>query len=192
MQITAFGDSITEGVIGIKPEENWLVLLAQKLGDGYTLTNAGVGGNSAREAMMRFDKDVLATNPDLVLLEFGGNNNDVSKPQRIVDDDEFIDILNNFKDRLPEQCGCIMMTFPPIIDEWHAYRKFYDDGKVDCRLEPQRDIVREFARKNNWPLLDLHKLMFRRRYDFILNDGVHFNPAGHAFLAEQMYLMLKH
>lgn len=53
-RIVAFGDSITESVIGIRPEENWLRLLQAKLGDRAVAFNAGVGGNSAREAMARF------------------------------------------------------------------------------------------------------------------------------------------
>ena len=31
MKIVAFGDSITEGVIGVTPEQNWLKLLGSKL-----------------------------------------------------------------------------------------------------------------------------------------------------------------
>ena len=82
MKIVAFGDSITEGRAGgITPEQNWLNLLGQKLGSDFELFNAGVGGNSAREAMGRFEKDVLSHAPDVVLLEFGGNNHDPA-PER--------------------------------------------------------------------------------------------------------------
>lgn len=89
MVVVAFGDSITQGVIGVKPEENWLRLLGGMLGDGYALINAGVGGNSAREAMARYDRDVLAKKPDLILIEFGGNNHDPGNQKRRVDDTEF-------------------------------------------------------------------------------------------------------
>ena len=82
MKIVAFGDSITEGLAGgITPEQNWLNQLSKKLGSGFELVNAGVGGNSSREAMARYERDVLAHDPDIVLLEFGGNNHDPA-PER--------------------------------------------------------------------------------------------------------------
>ena len=190
MRIVAFGDSITEGVIGITPDQNWLKILGSKLGSGYELFNAGVGGNSAREAMARFEKDVLSRQPDAVLIEFGGNNHDPWKPERRVDDAEFKQHLIHFKENLPKQCRVIMITFPPVIDEWHSYSKICN-GKVDSLMDSQRRIVRDFAGENGWPLLDLYQLMYDRRYDLILKDGVHLNPAGQRFFAEEMYKLMK-
>ena len=85
----------------------------------------------------------------------------------------------------------MMITFPPIIDEQHASWKLVPDGKVDDRLQSQRQIVRDFAAENGWPLLDLHKLMYPRRYELILKDGVHLNPSGQAFFAEEVYKLMK-
>ena len=59
MKIVAFGDSITQGY-GVDPEQCWLKYLGKKLGNTFDLINAGVGGNSAREAMARYEKDVLS------------------------------------------------------------------------------------------------------------------------------------
>ena len=191
MRIVAFGDSITEGKTGVTPDQNWLLLLGKKLGPRYELFNAGVGGNSAREAMARFEKDVLARDPDAVLLEFGGNNNDPRNPDRQVDDAEFKRHLLDFSSRLPENCKVVMITFPPIIDEQHAWSVLIPGGKVDVQLDPQRQIVRGFAAENGWPLLDLYRLMYPRRYELILPDGVHLNPAGHVFFAEAVYQLLK-
>ena len=191
MRIVAFGDSITEGKTGVTPDQNWLLLLGKKLGPRFELINAGVGGNSAREAMARFEKDVLARDPDAVLLEFGGNNNDPRNPDRQVDDAEFKRHLLDFRSRLPENCKVVMITFPPIIDEQHAWRVLIPGGKVDVQLDPQREIVRGFAAENGWPLLDLYRLMYPRRYELILKDGVHLNPAGHVFFAEAVYQLLK-
>ena len=191
MKIVAFGDSITEGKTGIAPEQNWLLLLGRKLGPGFELFNAGVGGNSAREAMARYEKDVLALKPDAILLEFGGNNNDPRNPDRQVNDAEFRQHLLNFRSRLPKNCKAVMITFPPIIDEQHAWRNLIPGGKLDDRLQSQRQIVRDFAAENRWPLLDLYRLIWNRRYELILPDGVHLNPAGHRFFAEAVYQLIK-
>ncbi len=191
MRIVAFGDSITAGTTGVKPEENWLRLLGKKVGPGFELFNAGVGGNSAREAMARYEKDVLARDPDAILIEFGGNNNDPYNAQRRVDDTEFKQHLIQFKNRLPKSCRVMMITFPPVIDELHAWRNQIKTGSLDANLHSQRQIVRDFAAENGWPLLDLYKLMYPRRYELILKDGVHLNPAGQEFFAEAVYQLMK-
>ena len=193
LTIVAFGDSITEGRTGVTPEDNWLLKLGSKLGKEYKLYNAGVGGNSAREAMRRYERDVLACNPDIVLVEFGGNNHDPSplRKSRRVTDKEFRSLLEKFKAGLPANCKVVMITFPPIIDEQHVYFKRVPGGKVDAELQSQRQIVRDFARKNGYPLLDLYKLIYPRRYEFVLRDGVHLSPAGHTFFAEEVEKCLK-
>ena len=193
MNIVAFGDSITEGRTGITPEQNWLYLLGKKLGEGYTLFNAGVGGNSAREAMARYDRDVLANHPDLIILEFGGNNHD-PKPgheARRVSNEEFASLLNEFRRKLPTGCQVVMVTFPPIVNEHHLYYPMVPEGKVDEEIQPQRQMVRDFAAENGWPLLDLYTLIWPRRDEFILPDGVHLTAAGNAFFAEKTYELLK-
>lgn len=192
MNIVAFGDSITQGTIGIKKEENWLLLLEKMCNDpALHFFNAGVGGNSAREAMARYEKDVLAKEPDLIFLEFGGNNRDPWNEARRVDDEEFLSHLENFRAHLPAGCRVVVLTFPPLISQWHVYSKACPGRDIDKDVEPQREIVRNFARENHFPLLDLHKLMFSRKEELLLPDGVHFNPAGHQFFAEKMYELLK-
>ena len=62
---------------------------------------------------------------------------------------------------------------------------------MNIRLESQRQIIRDFAAANNWPLLDLYKLMYDQRYELILDDGVHLNPAGQIFFAEEVYKLMK-
>ena len=193
LTIVAFGDSITEGRTGVTPEDNWLLKLGSKLGDEYKLYNAGVGGNSAREAMRRYEKDVLACNPDIVLVEFGGNNHDPApaRKSRRVSDKEFVSLLEKFKAGLPANCKVVMITFPPIIDEQHVYFKRVPGGKVDAELQSQRQIVRDFAKKNGYPLVDLYKLVYPDRYKLVLRDGVHLSPAGHTFFAQEVEKCLK-
>ena len=193
LRIVAFGDSITEGRTGVKLADNWLLKLGKKLGRGVSLYNAGVGGNSAREAMARYGSDVLARRPDIILLEFGGNNHDPAPERRgrRVSDREFRSLLEKFKAGLPRNCKVVMITFPPIINEKHVYGKRVPGGKVDEELQSQRQIVRDFARENGWPLLDLYKLIYPRRSEFILPDGVHLSSAGHTFFAEEAAKVLK-
>ncbi|MBQ7178672.1 MAG: DUF4838 domain-containing protein [Victivallales bacterium] len=188
--IVAFGDSIVEGVCGgIKPEENWLNLLQAKLGNGYKLINAGVGGNSAREAMARYERDVLKHNPDVVLIEFGGNNHDPFNTLRQVSDKELTRLLEAFKCGLPNGCQVIVCTFPPILDDKHCYRDAdaFKGKSIDKSMDAQRDIVRKFAADNGYVLLDLYKTIYDRRYELIFDDGVHLNQEGQKVFAQEAY-----
>jgi len=69
--IVCFGDSLTQGV-GASQEHDYPSLLAQML--QMPTINAGVGGNTTRDALERLDRDVLQKNPRLVIVEFCGND----------------------------------------------------------------------------------------------------------------------
>ncbi|MCK5802244.1 MAG: hypothetical protein KAI66_05400 [Lentisphaeria bacterium] len=198
--IVGFGDSIT---LCSRPAEGrkWLQLLNAQLEGAYpecrfTVINSGVGGNSAREAMERFDADVAAHRPDIVLLQFGGNNLKRLDPGQMVDLDEFRTHLKRFQAGMVKlgEPTVIVITFPPIVDSWHAkamnyslemYEKW---GGVDAFIEVYRAETRVFARSNGHSLLDLSvELRQRAPSDpgrFILPDGVHLTDAGNRVLAD--------
>ena len=193
MIIAAFGDSIMEGRTGISPGESWFTLLQSELGGCHTLVNAGVGGNSAREAFARWEKDVLSHSPDFIMVELGGNNHDPRPGHefRRVDDEEFLQILKSIRASLPENFPVCALTFPPIINEQHLFYPMVPGGKVDEELQSQRQILRDFARENNWEVLDLYEIFYPHRRELILPDGIHLNPAGHRLLKEVILKMLK-
>ena len=192
VRIVAFGDSITQGKIGIDPSQNWLRILQRELGDGVVTFNAGVGGNSAREAMARFETDVLARRPDVLLVEFGGNNHDPWNSARRVDDAEFVRHLETLRSRLPAGCRAFAVTFPPVVDDWHAYghHELFPDG-LDAAMDGQREILRRFARESGWPVIDLYAILKDRRREVVLRDGVHLNPAGQRAFADAVRAALE-
>ena len=190
--IVAFGDSITKASIGIYPDgKPWTTLLGEKLGDKYNVINAGFNGNSAREAMARCQKDVISCNPDLVLLEFGGNNNDPFNKARQVSLEELKKHLADFKAMLPAKTKVVVVTFPPVIDEKHWIHTQLPDLKLDEALEVYRNTTREFAAANGYPVFDLYKIIYPDRYKLILDDGVHLNQAGQVVFAEKMFELLQ-
>lgn len=193
MKIAAFGNSITEARSGIAPEQGWGCLLQKKFGSRHTFINAGVGGNSAREAAARWERDVLSHRPDYILFELGGNNHDPrpGHEHRRVTDGEFLDILKRLHASLPPDFPAAALTFPPVIDEQHQFFPLVPGGKVDEELDSQRRILRDFAAEKGWDILDLHRIFYPRRYELILPDGVHLNPAGNLLLAEKVLELLK-
>jgi len=198
--IVGFGDSIT--LCSRQPEGGkWLQLLNAQLDEAcpatdFTVINSGVGGNSARQAMARFEEDVAAHGPDIVLLQFGGNNSKRLDPEQMVDMDEFRQHLTRFREGMAAlgDPAVMVITFPPVIDQWHTKAMSYplemyrEWGGTDAFVEVYRAETRAFAQSNGYPLLDLSlELRQRAPHDpgrFILPDGVHLTDAGNRVLVD--------
>jgi acyl-CoA thioesterase I len=78
--IVAVGSSSTAGVGASSPAATYPARLEALLRDRaggampITVLNRGVGGEEIRDMLARFDRDVLAANPDLVLWQLGTNS----------------------------------------------------------------------------------------------------------------------
>ncbi len=73
--IVAFGDSLTAG-LGVPPGKSYpddLQRLLDTAGYHYYIVNLGVSGDTTTDGIQRLP-DVLAAKPDIVILEFGGND----------------------------------------------------------------------------------------------------------------------
>ena len=73
--IVCFGDSLTAG-LGIEPAANYpadLQRLLDTSGYRYRVVNEGVSGDTTKDGLERMDR-VLARKPQIVVLEFGGND----------------------------------------------------------------------------------------------------------------------
>lgn len=69
--IISFGDSLTEGV-GAGSGEDYPSTLSRLI--PYPVINAGRRGDTSADGLARLGEDVLARNPRLVILLFGGND----------------------------------------------------------------------------------------------------------------------
>jgi lysophospholipase L1-like esterase len=73
--VAAIGGSITTGYAAQPPRERgWAALLAKSLGPQVKLVNAGVSGTDSAAALHRLQAQVLDAEPDLVITEFGVND----------------------------------------------------------------------------------------------------------------------
>jgi len=73
--IVCFGDSITAGY-GLDAKQSYPAALERQLdarGYRYEVKNQGVSGNTSKDAVARVGS-VIALHPDVVLVEFGGND----------------------------------------------------------------------------------------------------------------------
>lgn len=194
LKIAVFGDSMTAAA-QVGPAKRWTTLLEQKLNSelaprSVIVINAGVGGNTSREGLARMDKDVLAHQPDWVLVEFGGN--DVTmEPQRQVAIEEFHRNLETIWNKAAAIGARVaFISFPPVVDAWHCWandekakKHFHAIGGLDASIHIYRQAAEQKARSHQCLFIDwyheVHLAMEKDGYGVhILGDGVHFTEAG--------------
>jgi acyl-CoA thioesterase-1 len=74
--ILVFGDSLS-AAYGIRPEQGWVTLLAQRLqtqGYGYQVVNASVSGETSTGGLERLPRALQLHAPEIVILELGAND----------------------------------------------------------------------------------------------------------------------
>ncbi len=74
--ILVLGDSLSAGY-GLAPGKGWVSLLQQRLkkaGYGHRVVNASVTGETTDGGLTRLDRALRTHDPDIVILELGGND----------------------------------------------------------------------------------------------------------------------
>ena len=74
--ILVLGDSLS-AALGIRPEQGWVALLAQRLqtqGYGYQIVNASVSGETTSGGLERLPRVLQLHQPGTVILELGAND----------------------------------------------------------------------------------------------------------------------
>jgi isoamyl acetate esterase len=195
--IVFFGDSITQAAV----QPNGFItkigdMLKQKgLDNNYTLTGAGIGGNKIYDLYLRMDDDVLAKNPDVVVIWVGVN--DVWHKRTFgtgTDPDKFEKFYNAIIKKLQAKNIKVLICTPAAIGEKTDF-----SNELDGDVNKYAGIIRNIAKNNNCQLIDLRKLVL----DFDLKnntdnkdrgvltvDGVHLNDTGNNFVADIMYKAL--
>ncbi|MEO6070705.1 MAG: GDSL-type esterase/lipase family protein [Chitinophagaceae bacterium] len=196
-KIIFFGDSITEQ--GAK-SGGYIKLLEQKikeknLGTSYALIGAGVGGNKIYDLYLRMDKDVLAKDPDAVVIWIGVN--DVWHKQSSgtgTDANKFVQFYNAIIQKLKEKNIPVYLCTPSAIGE-----KTDVTNELDGDLNKYAALIRTIAKNNNYPLIDMRKLFleYNLKYNtenkdrgILTTDGVHLNDKGNELVAEEMMRVL--
>lgn len=181
--VVAFGDSLTNFC-----GNSYASHIAEDL--GINVINAGVGGNNTYHARERFESDVLAHDPDLVIIGFAGNDQAVKRDtlESIVPLAEYRANLVYFLEQIRARGGdVVFITVTPTMPERYTPWEYnihyiYEDGAV---LDRYCDAVRDIAREYKCGLVDIH-----REYDLIelddymLADGMHPSDLGRRFLAD--------
>ncbi|UFH52119.1 SGNH/GDSL hydrolase family protein [Spirosoma sp. KNUC1025] len=192
-RVIFFGDSITQA--GVNPG-GYIDRLKKVLpADHFELIGAGIGGNKIYDLFLRMDEDVLAKQPDVVVIWVGVN--DVwhkATSGTGTDPDKFIKFYNAVIKKLQAANIKVVLCTPAAIGE-----KTDMTNQQDGDLNQYSKFIRDIAQTQNLPLVDLRKAFLE--YDLqnnaenkdrgvLTTDRVHLNDAGNQFVADQMQKVL--
>ncbi len=145
-RVLAFGSSNTERRIsGMTWFDCFDLAVKKKYNRIHTCINTGIGGDTSRGLLERFEDDVALYKPHLAFLTIGGND---SNPPQNIDAVEFRENLIELYCRFSEiGCDLIFQTYyspnPELCDAKHI-KTFYHYS----------NITREVAAETNSDLID--------------------------------------
>lgn len=208
VRIVAFGDSTTA------PRGNLVVyatLLERALNQTgsrpVSVINAGKGGNTTAAARQRFDADVLAGAPHLVIIQFGINDSTVdvwktppASASRVSLENYQANLRHFVMAARAAGAEVVLMTPNPL--RWTpGLRKKYGHSPYDpvapdgfnVVLANYAEAVRALAGELKVPLVDVARAHGAQAgmTDTLLLDGMHPNQAGHDLVAGLLVELLR-
>lgn len=153
-----------------------------------TVQNKGVGGNTSGQALARLAVDVLAAEPDVVVLLIGGNDRGVSNP---LSGDETRQNLRQIITALTQQGSRVLLLqyhlLPNPLHPQTAWKHLIDNN----------DIIAETAKEYSIPVLDMmapmRAALATQSFETLVNseDGVHLSPGGELVYAREIFSKLR-
>lgn len=138
---------------GGNPEKGWGQIFPLYLKEGIKIDNHAVNGRSTKSFRDegRWDKVMQLIKPgDYVLVEFGHNDEKIEDPKRYADPDTaYRANLKRYIAEIRKKGG------KPILATSIVRRKFDEYGKLVDTHGRYPDVVREVAKEEKVPLLDL-------------------------------------
>lgn len=179
----------------------------QGIGSSLGVHNAGIGGNTTREAKKRLAKDVLQHKPRIVVMQFGINDSAIDvwkKPPSTESRVPLPEYEANLREMISaaraQKAKVILMTTNPLrwtqrLKDMYGkppYQPDKEDGFESPTLVRYNEAVRKLAIELKVPLIDIHALYpgFAKEHgktiDDLLLDGMHPNDLGHQLVAGQL------
>jgi acyl-CoA thioesterase I len=181
--IVAFGSSSTEGIGASGPAHTYPSRLAAELGAALPrvrirVLNKGVGGETEADMIRRFERDVMAERPDLVIWQVGAN--------AVIDDDALKPderLIRRGLRRLKEAGVDVVLMDLQYAPEMLRHR---DHAQMESYIaavghEFGVPVFRRFALMRHW----IETGAFDMAH-MLAPDGLHMNDASYDCLAKKL------
>jgi isoamyl acetate esterase len=197
LKVVFFGDSITEAGVKTGGYVDKMKTMLDKNGikDNYQLIGAGVSGNKVYDLFLRLEDDVLAQNPDVVVIWVGVN--DVWHKRTFgtgTDADKFEKFYVALIRKLQNLNIKVIVATPAAIGEKTDFT-----NELDGDLNKYSQILRDIAAKYDCPVADLRKEFLKYNLEknkdnkesgILTTDRVHLNDVGNQFVADILYKLI--
>lgn len=210
-RVVFLGDSITELADNKEGEgtyKGFITLLRENVNHEIELINKGVGGDKVSDLLIRYQKDVIELNPDIVFIYIGIN--DVWHKYGLgtgTDIDLYEKGLRKIITDIQTIGAKLILCTPTVIGENKGAFKLVNNFKnidtmeiMNNDLDAFSDVVRNLSLEFNVEVLDLRKKFMNfisqnnpENYSkgILTYDGVHLNHAGNKLIADEMIKFLK-
>ncbi|RGN39405.1 glycoside hydrolase family 3 C-terminal domain-containing protein [Bacteroides oleiciplenus] len=185
-KVVCVGASITAGATTANPATDaYPAQLGRMLGDDYKVINYGVSsctmlrhGDFPYWKTKEYQK-VLASNPDVVFIDLGGNDSKgINRPYMREFDKDCRDMIDAFA-QLPSKPRIILLT--PIVSFVKDSNGIYDEVIV-------KDVTPatiSAAQKKNVEVINMHPVL--DKHPELMKDGIHPDAEGSGMMAKAMY-----
>ncbi len=192
-KIVFFGDSITQAGVnkGGYIDRIQTFINQRSLQGKYELAGAGIGGNKVYDLYLRMEDDVLAKDPQTVVIYVGindvwhktshGTGTDIDKYEKF-----YVAIIKKLQAKNIKVAVCT----PSVIGE-----KMNNVNPQDADLEKYSAVIRKLATTYNCKLIDLRAAFAQyekennpedKESGILTTDRVHLNEKGNQLVADEM------
>ena len=221
--IVAYGDSITKGVIYDNEKSKYIFLkenFTNIIGNNIkgSVYNAGKFGNTIMRGMSKMYNTVIKKSPDIVLIEFGGNDcaynwEDISKNPDLEykPNTNMVSfrktLLNMIITLKANNITPVLMTLPPIdhskLFKWITKQNYIAEQNLLLWLGTKHNLfdfqnsysemITEVANETNTALIDVRTefLEYCDYSQFLCKDGIHPNTDGQSLIANVILKFIK-
>lgn len=171
-----------------------------------TIYNTGINGNNVFDLLFRVDVDVLAKQPDLVLLMVG--TNDMLNDKNVLAFDVYENNYQKLINTIKPHAKLVLMTIAPVNEQYILERvpeRVYMPEGPQGKVGAANTIVKRLAQKNELSLIDINHILlscggstleadsiFMNVPNFGINDGVHPTAVGYKVIGTAVYSALKY
>ncbi len=202
--VVVFGDSTSAPRGKLKIYADLLREEFHKHGIAAKVVNAAVGGNTTRAALARFETDVVAKHPDLVIIQFGINDAAVDvwktppalKPR--VSLKEFEANIRQFIRRLKQKRAEVVLMTPNCLAWTPKLKRLYgkppylpdDKNGFNVLLTRYATAIRQIGKEQEVPVIDIYRAFNEygsqkgQQIEDLLLDGMHPNDKGQRLVFE--------
>ena len=193
-RVVFFGDSITAAAVkpgGYIIKLDSMIALQGKA-EQYELIGAGVSGNKVYDLYLRMEEDVLAKEPDVVVIYIGVNDVWHKRTSGTgTDADKFEKFYQAIINKLKANNIRVILCTPATIGEKTDF-----SNPLDGDLNEYSKMIRNIAAKNNLAIVDLRRAFLEynlknnpdnKANGVLTTDGVHLNAKGNQLVADEMW-----